>query len=598
MTWEIAFMLSMLVIMLAAFVWEKLPTELTAMTAFAILLVFGLLTPEDALGVFSNAGPIAVGAMFILSAALEKCGAIDTVASGLTRLPKMSLIAVLPVVVLSVGIISAFINNTPVVVVFLPIIITLAHRMEVPASKLLIPLSYASIFGGTCTLVGTSTNIIVSSMAVDAGLPGFSMFEFAAVGVPLMLVGTLYLTFIAPKLLPVRETITSILSDEERREYLVEAFIKPDSPLAGLPLSETSLAKQRNLRVLEFLRHGVRLPITDPHLRLEVGDRLLLSMSPRAFSKAQQQEGVDLVDTFGEGLEQISLSEGVIIEGVIGPDSDLIGKVLGSINFRQRYRLVPMAVHRKGKNLSRDIDEVELAYGDTILLLGTSEAIEQLRGNEDILVLDKPPVILAARKKKLPLIIATIAGVIAAATFGLMPIAPAAIVGCVILILAKCLTPREAYESISWPILFLIFAMLGVGAAMQSTGTSIWLAEKLVAGVSAMVAEPWRPIAMLAGVYLLTSILTEILSNNAAAVIVASIAFGLAHSLGVDVKPFLIAIAIAASASFSTPIGYQTNTYVYGVGGYRFSDFFKVGIPLNLTAFTIAMIVIPRVWSF
>jgi len=591
-------MLLLLVVMLAAFVWEKLPTELTAMTAFSLLLVLGLLTPEDAIAVFANAGPIAVGAMFILSAALEKCGAIEIVGSALTRLPKLSLIAILPILILTVGIISAFINNTPVVIVFLPIVMTLAHKMNVPASKLLIPLSYASIFGGTCTLVGTSTNIIVSSMASDAGLPPFSMFEIAAVGVPLMLGGTLYLTFLGPKLLPVRETISAILSAEERREYLVEAFIKPDSPLAHKPLSETSLGKLRNLRVLELLRHGVRLAIAHDDPVLEPGDRLLLSMSPRAMSRAQNSEGLDLVDTVGEGLEQISLSEGVIVEGVVGPDSDLIGKTLGRINFRQRYRLVPMAVHRKGKNLRRDFDRVELAYGDTLLLLGTTEAIEQLRGNEDILILDKPPVVLAARKKKLPLIIATIAGVVAAATLGLMPIAPAAIVGCVILLLAKCLTPREAYESINWPILFLIFAMLGVGAAMQSTGTSVWLAEQMVSGVASVVAEPWRPIITLAAVFLLTTTLTEILSNNAAAVVVASIVFGLAQSLGVDARPFLIAVAVAASASFSTPIGYQTNTYVYGVGGYRFSDFAKVGIPLNILAFIISMIVIPLIWKF
>ncbi len=598
MTWEIAFMLSLLVVMLAAFVWEKLPTELTAMTAFALLLGIGLLAPGDAMQVFANTGPIAVGAMFILSAALEKCGAIDTIGSSLTKLPKLSLIAVLPIMILTVAIISAFINNTPVVIVFLPIVMTLAQKLNVPASKLLIPLSYASIFGGSCTLIGTSTNIIVSSMAADAGLRPFSMFELAAIGVPLLIAGTLFLTFLGPKLLPHRETISAILTPEERREYIVESFIKNDSPLVGQTIKESNLSKVSNLRILELLRHGVRLSINNPDLVFEPGDRLVLSMSPRALSRAQSGKEVDLVDTLGEGLAQISLSEGIIVEGVVGPDSDLIGKALGKINFRQRYRLVPMAIHRKGKNLRRDFDRVELAYGDTILLLGTTEAVEQLRGNEDILVLDKPPVILAARKKKLPLIIGVIAAVITTATLGWLPIASAAIIGCVLLLLTKCLTTREAYESINWSILFLIFAMLGVGAAMQSTGTSVWLADKLVLFVSAFISEPWRPLAMLAGIYLLTSILTELLSNNAAAVLLASLAIGLASSLGVDPRPFLVAIAMAASASFATPIGYQTNTYVYGVGGYRFSDFLKIGIPLNILAFIISMIVIPMVWSF
>jgi di/tricarboxylate transporter len=598
MTWEVVFMLVLLAVMLGAFVWEKIPTELTAMSAFALLLVLGLLPAREAMAVFSNPGPIAVGAMFILSAALEKCGAIDLVASGLKRLPAMSLPVVLPILIILVGLISAFINNTPVVVVFLPVVLSLARRMEVPASKLLIPLSYASIFGGSCTLIGTSTNIIVSSMAVDAGYPAFSMFELAAVGLPLMLAGTLYLVVFGPRLLPVRETVSSILPESERREYILEAFVTDHSPLVGQVLAETRLGSVSGLRVMEILRHGVRVEGPLPQAVLETGDRLVLAMSPRAVSQAQASGGLDLRDTLGEGLEQISLSQGMMVEAVLGPDSGLVGHTLADVNFRQRYRLVPLALHRRGVNLRRNFDQLTLDYGDTLLLLGTSEAIEQTRGQDDLLILDRPPVILAARRRKLPMILAVIAGVIGAATIGLMPIATAAIIGCVILLLTKCLSTNEAYQSIHWPILFLIFAMLGVGAAMETTGTSVWLAERLVDFVSATVAESWRPIALLAGIYLITTILTEILSNNAAAVLLSTIAIGLAESMGLDPRPFLIAIAVAASASFATPIGYQTNTYVYGVGGYRFSDFVRIGVPLNLLAFLTSMIVIPMVWEF
>jgi Na+/H+ antiporter NhaD and related arsenite permeases len=252
MSWEIAFTLILLFALLAAFIWEKIPTELTAMSAFALLLVLGLLTPEAAMAVFSNAGPIAVATMFILSAALEKCGAIDMIAALLARLPKMRLILVLPPLILVVAWISAFINNTPVVVVFLPVVLSLARRMELPASKLLIPLSYASIFGGTCTLIGTSTNIIVSSIAADSGYEPFSMFELAAIGIPLFLAGGLYLTVFAGKLLPTRETISSILSEEERREYLLEAFIKENSPEVGQKLEETRLGQVKRLRSRKF----------------------------------------------------------------------------------------------------------------------------------------------------------------------------------------------------------------------------------------------------------------------------------------------------------------------------------------------------------
>ena len=598
MSWEIAFTLILLIALMGAFIWEKIPTELTAMSAFALLLVLGLLTPEAAMGVFSNAGPIAVAAMFILSAALEKCGAIDMIAALLARLPKMRLILVLPPLILVVALISAFINNTPVVVVFLPVVLSLARRMELPASKLLIPLSYASIFGGTCTLIGTSTNIIVSSIAADSGYETFSMFELAAIGIPLFLAGGLYLTVFAGKLLPSRETMSSILSEEERREYLLEAFIKENSPEVGQKLEETRLGQVKRLRVAEILRNGVRLRGELMTTELQAGDRLLLSLSPTALAKAQKAEGLDLRDILGEGLEQISMSEGVIVEAVLGPDSTLDGMTIGSLNFRQRYRMVPLAVHRRGQNLRTNFDRVPLAHGDTLLLLGTSEAVDQLSGSEDLMLLNRPPVITEARKKKIPLILAVISGVIISATTGVMPIAAAAIVGCVLLLLSRCLSTKEAYDSIQWPILFLIFAMLGVGASMEHTGTSAWLAEQLINGVSTFVAPSWQPLALLAGIYLLTTTLTELLSNNAAAVLLATLAIGMAQTLQIDPRPFLVAIAVAASASFATPIGYQTNTYVYGVGGYRFSDFMKIGIPLNALAFIITMLVVPAVWEF
>lgn len=598
MTWEIGFMLMLLVVILAAFVWERIPTELTAMSAFALLLVLGLLPSKEAMEVFSNSGPIAVGAMFILSAALEKCGAIDMIAGRLAKLPRMKLWMVLPILIIGVGSLSAFINNTPVVVVFLPVVLSLARRLQVSSSKLLIPLSYGAIFGGTCTVVGTSTNIIVSSIAGSAGYEPFSMFELAKVGLPLFVAGTLYLMLLGPRLLPDRATISSILTEEERREYIVEAFVKADSDLNGKTLSETPLGRVSGVRVLEILRHGVRIQDTSTSAQLKSGDRLLLALSPRAVSKAQESHGLDIRDSLGEDLGKISLSTGVIVEAVVGPDSNLVGTALADINFRQQYRLAPMAIHRRGKNLMRDFDRVKLEYGDTLLLLGTTEAVDQLRSNPDLLILDRPPVVLASRRKRIPLIMAVIAGVIGVATVGILPIAAAAIVGCVILLLTKCLSTREAYDSIHWPILFLIFAMLGVGAAMENTGTTTWLAGILVDFTGVAIPAEWQPLVLLAGVYLLTTTLTEILSNNAAAVLLSTLAIGLAQSMGLDPRPFLIAIAVAASASFATPIGYQTNTYVYGVGGYRFSDFARIGIPLNLLAFVVSMIVIPIFWSF
>lgn len=598
MSWEIVFMLLLLVAMMAVFISEKLPTELTGMVAFALLLVMGLLPPSEAMAVFSNEGPIAIGAMFIISATLEKCGAIELVAIALQKLPKLGLPLVIGILVLSVALVSGFVNNTAVVIVFLPIVISLARRMETPASKLLIPLSYASIFGGSCTLVGTSTNIVVSSMAKQAGLSAFGMFELAVVGLPLLLLGTIYLVVLGPKMLPKRETLSDAYAEDRPREYIVEAYVKYGSPLVGKRLSETSLGEMENGRVLEVHRHGV--PVRAPllGLTLEPGDRLLLAMAPRAIPEAQREEGIDMRDSLGDGLEGITQSEGVVVEGIVGPDSSVIGKTLGRIEFLERFRLVPLGINRRERSLRDDLDRVTLERGDTLLLLGTAEAIEQLRGNEDILVLDKPTLAMPGRRKKLPIILAVIVAVIATAAAGLLPIASAAIVGCVVLFLTKCITLKGAYEAIHWPILFLIFSMLGVGAAMEHTGTSEFLANGLVSIVSHTVPENWRPFALLAGIYLMTTLLTEVLSNNAAAVLLASLTIGLAETMEVNPQPYLIAIALAASASFATPIGYQTNTYVYGVGGYKFADFLKIGIPLNLLAFVISMIAIPMFWDF
>ncbi|MDQ8205042.1 SLC13 family permease [Pelagicoccus sp. SDUM812003] len=598
MSWEIIVMLALLVAMTVSFVSERIPTELTGMTGFALVLLLGMLSPQDALAVFSNQGPIAIAAMFIISATLEKCGAIRMAASSLQRLPKLPIVALLPILTISVAAISAFINNTAVVVVFLPIVISLARRMELSASKLLIPLSYASIFGGTCTLVGTSTNLLVSSMAREAGREPFGMFELAWVGLPLLMAGMLYLALAAPKLLPDHDLLTDSYADENPREYIVEAFVQSGSPLVGVKVSESTLAEMEHGRVLEIHRHGVPMRRALSQVELKSGDRLLLAVSPQDVPSTQEEEGIDLRGSLGDGLEGITQSQGVIVEGIISPDSKMIGKTLDRVESLERLGLVPLGLNRRERSIRSDLESVTLEQGDTLLLLGTAEAIDELGELDDIIVLDKPSVVMPARRRKLPIIIAVIAGVIASSSMGLMPIAPAGIIGCVVLFLTGCITLKGAYDSIHWPILFLIFSMLGVGAAMESTGTSQLLADGMVSVVSGLVSESWQPFALLVAVYLMTTLLTEILSNNAAAVLLVSLSLGLTESIGVDAKPFLVAISIAASASFATPIGYQTNTYVYSVGGYRFVDFFRIGIWINVIGFVVSMIVIPMVWEF
>lgn len=598
MTWEIALILVLLVLTLVSFAMEKIPPDLTALTLFSVLLATGLLPIQDALTVFSNPAPITVGAMFILSAALERSGAIEGIAARLQKLARLGYRSLVFILVLTVAGLSAFINNTPVVVVFLPIVLSLAHTMKIPASKLLIPLSYASIFGGICTLIGTSTNILVNGLAIQAGEPGFGMFEFAFIGVPILLAGALYLVIFGNRLLPVRETLTSILSEDERREYITEAFVSPTSTVIGKTLKEAGLLDRRGIRPIDLVRFGVPMQANLMEVKLQAGDRLVLACRPSGLAHARSLEGVDLLAEIGLGLEQIASHEGMIVEAVIGPNSQLSGRSITEVNFRQRYRMIVLAVHRHGKNVREKLAHLPLQFGDTLLLLGTDGAIQNLRGNDDLLLIDRRPIPTSRVPGHLPLVLGTIAAVVGLSAFNLVKIEMGAIIGCVVLMLAGCIRPKEGYQAVQWNILFIIFGMLGMGIAMERTGTSTLLAETMIYGVNLLVAEEWRPFVMLACIFLITSTLTEILSNNAAAVLMATIAIGAASVLGVEMKPFLIAVALAGSASFATPIGYQTNTYVYGVGGYRFADFVKIGLPLNLLCFVIAMIVIPLVWSF
>jgi di/tricarboxylate transporter len=536
--------------------------------------------------------------MFIISSALNKSGTIDQLSSFLNRFKKLGYTRLVIVLVFTVGFASAFINNTPVVVMLLPVMLSLARSMSVSASKLLIPLSYASIFGGTCTLLGTSTNILASGLIEKQGLPPLGMFEITAIGVPLLICGTIYLATIGRRLLPDRETLTSILSEQERKEFITEVFVKADSPMIGKSINDSSWFRKRGFRIMEVIRKGVALDAVEKNTPLEQGDRLVLSARPTAIAKAQEMSGLEIDTVSDAGFSTISAHQGAIVEAVLAPNSSIIGKSIEEINFRQRYRMVVLALHRRGRNVRDRINSLTLELGDTLLLMGSEQAIDNLHAGEDLILLDRPSVPAKNQRRKAPIVVSILLGVILLSSFNVIPIVGATIIGVALIFLTRCLQPKEGYASIEWSLLILIYGMLTVGKTLETTGASALIVDSLTGLIQWSVAEPWRPIVSLFALYLCTSLFTEILSNNATVVIMIPLGISLATTLGVDSRPFIIAVCIASSASFATPIGYQTNTYVYSVGGYRFSDFFKVGVPLNVTYMIASILIIPHIWPF
>lgn len=598
MTWEIAFVLLLILGALLAFLQEKISPDVTALLVFVILLVSGVVPREKIFGVLANTAPLTVGAMFILSAALVKCGAVDRLAGLLGGLSGFSYFTVMPLIILGVGGLSAFINNTPVVVVLVPVVISLARKMKVPASQMLIPLSYAAMMGGVCTLVGTSTNLVVSGIVAASGQKPFSMFELAWVGLPVLALGTILLTLTGRYILPERKPATNPAAAEERREYLTEVFVTPSSPAIGQTASAAGLVESRGVRVLEIVRQDHPVPLDPKTTRLAAGDRLFLACRPQGVTHTRSLAGVDLTAELKLGLGQIAAHEGVIVEGVVGPGSALLGHTVVEADFRQRFHFVVLAVHRHGKELREDLQRVRLQNGDILLLMGTERAVEDLRASEDILLLDRPPVPSRQSPRHLLITLGSIAGVVLSSTLGWLPIDVASLLACAVVFLTGCLKPRDGYQAIQWNLLFLIYGMLAVSVAMEHTGTSAYVVDRVLALAGQLLPAEHKPLVMLGVFYLLATVLTEILSNNAVAALLTPLALSLATQLGVDARPFLIALCLAASASFATPIGYQTNTYVYGVGGYRFADFLRLGLPLNALCLVVALYVIPAVWPF
>jgi di/tricarboxylate transporter len=574
--------LTVLVVALVAFVAEWLPVDLTALCVAIVLILLGLVTPEEGIAGFSNSATVTVMAMFVLSAGITRTGVIQVVRDRLLVWGGKNPHQQVFVLGALVGPISAFINNTAVVAIFLPIVEDWCKKQKISPSKLLIPLSYATVLAGMITVVGTSTNILASGISAKLGYGQFSLFQFTALGVVTFLAGLIYLAIFAPKLLPDRKSSTGEFLDDDygSKVYLSEVIITPRSNLIGQTLSQSGLQRKFNFDVLELIRNKVHLsqPLADKVLN--AGDILIVHSSREELLKIKDERGLEIFADVkfqkGDIESTITTGEEKLAEVLILSNSRLIGTTLKDLKFRQRYNATVLAIRRGSELLQGRLGKIPLKFGDLLLVQGPKQSFIGLQTTRELLVLEEKDIESLRKDKGIIALMITLLVIIIAA-FDIQPILVTSLVGVVLMVITGCLKPGEVYGSIRWDIIFLLAGLIPLGTAMDNSGTTKWLADNLVA-IGGNLSGFW----ILVFFYLITSVLTEILSNNAAVVLMIPVAVEVAKTLGLNPLAFMYAVTFAASNSYLTPIGYQTNTMVYAPGGYKFLDFTRLGAPLNL----------------
>ncbi|MGC6466485.1 MAG: SLC13 family permease [Akkermansiaceae bacterium] len=619
-TWQQIALGILVLLVFVSFVREWLQPEVVALSALVICVLIGVLpiavpSPDasltgqalddalrrfnaDALRVFAHPAPITVACMFVLSAALERTGVIEILGNWFERKAATSPTRMMVIMILIVAGLSGFMNNTPVVVIFMPIVLAICRRKDWKASKYLIPLSYAAIVGGTITIIGTSTNLVASGIAAnyDKDL-AFGMFDVTPLGIVFVVITFVYLLTIGKKLLPDRVTLAALIDSSDSREFITRAYVSRDSPLVDQLFVESWLRKVKKARVIDVVRDGQRVREGLDKVVFVEGDEIILKGKLESVMELSEKgAGISPGRPDQLGLEDIRTESAVMMEGILGPDSSLTGKTLKELNFRQKYGVIIVAVHRRGRNLQERFEDVKLAFGDTLLVQGPARRMQQLFDLKDFVNLSAPKEI-PHRTRRAPF---AIAAIVAFMLIGLLsgigaipqiPIVLTGLAAAAFVLVTGCLDPIEAYQSIEWKVLFLIFGMLGLGQALQYSGVAEMIASKVVTSFGDL-----DPRILIALFYLLAAVLTEMVSNNAVAALLTPLGIIVSIQLGVDARPFIAAVMFGSSASFATPIGYQTNTFVYGAGGYKFGDFFRAGFPLAVILWIVASILIPVIW--
>ncbi len=592
MSFEAIMTLVVLAVAVALFISEKLPVDVVAMLVLASLLVIGLVSPSEALSGFSSEATITVAAMFVLSAGLAHTGALVPIGRLFGKIKRPWLFLV--VMMLVIGPISAFVNNTAAVAVFLPMVLAATAANRQSPSQLLIPLSYASQMGGVCTLIGTSTNLLVNSMAKDLGHPGFGLFDFAPLGLVTMGAGFLYIMIFRRWLLP-HHAASGLTETYELGKYITELRVMPGSPLIGKSVSQSQLGEKHSVYVLELLRGDQKHWAPRAEQLLE-GDVLLVRGDWEKLKALKESSKLELDPEFKLQDSQFTGEDGddakVLVEVMVAPGAHLIGKNLAQLDFQWNYNATVLALHRRGEVLREKVKDVALNVGDVLLMLCPRSELEIIRSNSNLVVLNERGEAKVPRKKAL-LAVAIMVAAVASAALGWLPIVASAILGGIALVATRCIGNDQAYAAIDWRVIVLLAGVLPLGIAMQKSGLA-----QIVADFGVNTVGGFGPVAVLAVIYLITALLTEAMSNNAAAVLITPIAFSTAVSMDVSPTPFLVAVLFAASTSFATPVGYQTNTMVYNAGNYRFVDFMKMGIPLNLLFWGMSVYFIPKFFPF
>lgn len=589
---DITLTLLILLIAIILFATDWIRMDIVSLMVLLALALTGLVSVEEAFSGFSNPAVVTVAAMFVMSAGIANTGVSGKVGEKLLGLAGSDERRLIVVIMLMVALFSAFINNIGATAMLMPVVVTIARKTRISPSKLLIPLAFGSLMGGVCTLIGTPPNILMNTLLQEYSGESFSMFDFTPVGAVIVVAGTLYMAFVGRFFLPKRKSGT-LTEAYQVKEYITEVEILEGSPLEGQTIAQSGFEQEFGLKIRAIMRGHEKYPFPRRNRKIQQGDRLFLEGNPEAILNLRQKKGLEVVpERDNPPLDDFDKEKLIVVEASLSPTSELVGKTLSDVRFADTHGLTVLAIWRQGSPVVRKVEQVTLKFGDVLLIQGAEDKVVHLGKEHEFLLLggvSSAPY----RPRKAPVAVAILFGVVLLAASGVLPIMLSATVGVLLMVLSRCMTVKEAYESIDWSIIVLIAGMLPLGVAMEKSGAAALLADLLTGGVGSL--GPW---AVLAALFLVTSLLTETMSHAAAAVLIAPIAFNAATHLGVDPKPFFMAVAISASSCFMTPISHQSNALVMGPGGYKFFDYTKVGTPLNMLVWIIGTLLIPLFFPF